>query len=393
MQTSIKQKTVDATRLSLAEFLDAKPLYYSEIDYNRMPRAYESIKEHLVIPKIIHIMGTNAKGSTGRFLAQALLAAKKSVGHYSSPHILRFNERMWLNGSDVSDALLESAHLKLQQLLAKEFLETLSYFEYTTFLAMILFEKCEFVVLEAGLGGEHDATSVFCATVSLYTPIGLDHEAFLGSSVKEVATTKLNAMSNVAIVAKQKELEVYDIAHSIAHKKGSTIYTVESLLQSRDYAIVDKLNIAEYLKQNALSAMAILKHLGIGYDIEPFKRLTLFGRLMPLAPNIILDVGHNVLAAEAIKEAIYPHKVVLIYNSFEDKDYEGVLKALKQVILHVELLHVEDSRIVSPQRLKNSLKKLAITCSDFVEIDEEKKYLVFGSFSVAETFIKWYHAR
>jgi dihydrofolate synthase / folylpolyglutamate synthase len=84
--------------MSLNDFLEKKPLYYSEIDYTRMPRAYASIQEKLSIPKIIHIVGTNGKGTTGRFIANALFALGKSTGHYTSPHIQDFNERIWLNG-------------------------------------------------------------------------------------------------------------------------------------------------------------------------------------------------------------------------------------------------------------------------------------------------------
>ena len=114
--------------MKLHDFLERKPLYYSEIDYTRMPRAYDSVREHLVIPRIIHIVGTNGKGTTGRFLANALHAMGKSTGHYTSPHIDDFNERIWLNGRHADNELLESAHIRLQALLSEAFKNTLSYF-------------------------------------------------------------------------------------------------------------------------------------------------------------------------------------------------------------------------------------------------------------------------
>ena len=99
---------MDATELSrqnnlLSTFLHAKPLYYDTIDYERMPRIYAGIKSQLPYAKIIHIIGTNGKGTTGRFLATALHKKGFNVGHYTSPHIVKFNERIWKNGSDVSD--------------------------------------------------------------------------------------------------------------------------------------------------------------------------------------------------------------------------------------------------------------------------------------------------
>ncbi len=97
----------------LQKFLDNKPLYYETIDYSRMPRVHEKIKSQFNTPKIIHLIGTNGKGTTGRFLATALYSLGFSTGHYTSPHILNFNERIWLNGEEVSDETLNSAHIKL----------------------------------------------------------------------------------------------------------------------------------------------------------------------------------------------------------------------------------------------------------------------------------------
>jgi len=81
--------------ISLKEFLRVKPLYYNEIDLSRMPKAYEYIKPHIKLGKVIHLVGTNGKGSTGRILSNLLLSKGVSVGHYTSPHILKFNERIW----------------------------------------------------------------------------------------------------------------------------------------------------------------------------------------------------------------------------------------------------------------------------------------------------------
>ncbi|MDQ1337701.1 MAG: dihydrofolate synthase / folylpolyglutamate synthase, partial [Campylobacterota bacterium] len=134
----------------LKDYLNSKPLYYNEIDYTRMPRAYEKIKSSLPLNNVIHIIGTNGKGTTGRFLANALYAMGHSVGHYTSPHILEFNERVWLNGANATDAELEDAHVELQKLLSNSDSDSLSYFEYTTLLAMIIFKKCDYVVMEAG---------------------------------------------------------------------------------------------------------------------------------------------------------------------------------------------------------------------------------------------------
>ena len=193
---------------SLQDFLDNKPLYYDKIDLERMPRIYRAIKAHLPRPKIIHIVGTNGKGTTGRFLANGLLQNGFSVGHYTSPHILTFNERIWLNGENVNDGVLEAAHQKLYALLTQEQSDALSYFEYTTLLAMVVYEACDYAVLEAGLGGEFDATNVFDKELSLFTAIGQDHQAFLGDDIGSIAGTKFRSMQKSAILGRQTNPEV-----------------------------------------------------------------------------------------------------------------------------------------------------------------------------------------
>jgi dihydrofolate synthase/folylpolyglutamate synthase len=196
----------------LEDFLSAKPLYYDKIDYTRMPSIYKRIKSYLPKPKIIHIIGTNGKGTTGRFLASALHSLGFTTGHYTSPHIFEFNERIWKNGKNVDNNILQIAHEELQNILTKDDSDALSYFEYTTLLSMLVYKECEYIVMEAGLGGEHDATAVFDKILTLVTPIAYDHEAFLGSSLKEIASTKLKAIQNSAILATQRYDEVYVLA-------------------------------------------------------------------------------------------------------------------------------------------------------------------------------------
>ncbi len=376
----------------LKEFLQAKPLFYNEIDYTRMPRVYAMIQSHLNIPKIIHIIGTNGKGTTGRFLASALVCLGWSVGHYTSPHILEFNERIWLNGANVSDVTLDETHQKLQKLLPSKESDALSYFEYTTLLAMMLYENCDFVVLEAGLGGEYDATAVFPNILTLVTPIDYDHEAFLGKDIKSIATTKLNAIQKSAILAKQKYNEVEDIAQEIAHSKALKVYKKDDFLTQEDIQnrvkISKNLALASYLSENLSLSIAALKFLELKYEVKDFDNAQLFGRLTKLRENVIIDVGHNPLAASAIVNSLAGKKYVLVYNSYKDKNYREILTILKPIIWHVEIIEVEESRIEERAILEQTMQELDIEYSSFKKIEEAKQYLVFGSFSVVEKFLK-----
>jgi len=379
--------------VQLKTFLDKKPLFYSEIDYTRMPRIYKSIKHKLASPKIIHIIGTNAKGTTGRFLASALNKRGFSVGHYTSPHILKFNERVWLDGNDASDEVLQEAHTKLQTILKKEDSDALSYFEYTTLLSLFVFSGCEFVVMEAGLGGEHDATAVFDKVLTLVTPIAYDHQAFLGETIEEIAATKLRAIQNNAIMAKQSD-KVYSVAQNLAIKNSLCIKKYQDYIDCEDeqkiQKIAQELKLASYLVDNLSLSISALKFLGISYATDDLKDARLFGRLSNLSENIIVDVGHNPLAAQAIKEALSPKKYVLVYNSYKDKDHAQILRILKPILQSVELIGINDKRAQTFEVLKRTLNELEIKYTRFKRVNEDTSYLVFGSFSVVEAFMKSY---
>ena len=379
--------------MNLDKFLDNKPLYYDEIDYERFPRIFHGIKHHFKIPKIIHIIGTNGKGTTGRFLATALFNLGYKVGHYTSPHIMKFNERVWLNGDDVSDEILQNEHIELSSILDKDDLEALSYFEYTTLLGMRVYADCDYVVLEAGLGGEFDATAVFDKILTLVTPIDIDHQAFLGDTIQEISTTKLNAIQNNAILATQKHPEVYVIAEKMS--KNYNIQKIEDTLDENNLKniknISKKLNLVKYLENNLSLAVSALNFLNIEYKESDFKNSRLFGRLSKIGKNILIDVGHNPLAATSILNQLKPNKYILVYNCFKDKDYRQILSILKPIIDSVEIININEQRVESIDELKKVLNDLNIKYTKFKEVESNKKYLVFGSFSVVEQFLKEYN--
>ncbi len=378
--------------MNLETFLAQKPLFYDAIDYERFPKAYKSLRNLLVLPKIIHVVGTNGKGSTGRFLATALHRAGKKTGHYTSPHIRAFHERIWIDGRDIGNAELERTHEKLSALLAHDTAESLSYFEYTTLLAMVAYEGCEYVVLEAGLGGEHDATNVFEKVLSVFTPIDSDHSAFLGNTIESIASTKLRSMEDKALLADQKHAEVEAIAKEIAKEKGSALYGVRELctpeIAKSALHLAIKNNLSDYLRDNLTLAMAAYTLLGYEVEEALFDQEALFGRLSRIAPNVTLDVGHNALAAQAIAQSYAGKKVTLIYNTYGDKDYREILTLLSPIIEKVEIINVDENRIVQRALLEAVLDDLEILYDAFEGVREDKEYLVFGSFSVAEAFLK-----
>ena len=378
--------------MGLQEFLKSKPLYYDKIDLSRMPRAYEEVKDRLKLGRVIHLVGTNGKGSTGRMLAKMLMKRGR-VGHYTSPHILRFNERIWIDGSEASDELLEEAHTKLQTWLRPETSQSLSYFEYTTLLALVAFEGLEYVVLEAGLGGEFDATAVVPEALSIATPIGFDHQAFLGDRIEAIAATKLRSVTKGLILAPQPYEESVRVAETLAADRGWPLYRVPNALRERTRREAKKVakeaRWPRFLLQNLWTAATAYEVLcDETAPVQKAAPLDLPGRFQKIAPNVILDVGHNPLGAQAVADALADQKRVLVYNALADKDVESVLKILKPVVKRVEIIEIEGARAMEPGRLEAVLTKLGMAFQPFEAVKEGEEYLVFGSFWVAEAFLR-----
>jgi len=315
---------------------------------------------------------------------------KVSVGHYSSPHILKFNERIWIDGHDASDEVLEKAHQRLFTILGQEISAALSYFEYTTLLAFVVFENCDLMVLEAGLGGEFDATNVCDKELSVITPVGIDHQAFLGESIEAIAATKIRSIQKKVLLARQVYSEAVAVAEKIAAEKGAVLFLSEQLAERSKQlsAMARQKAWPNYLLENAMVAMRALDILEIPYDINDLASLELFGRFYPLRENIRIDVGHNPLAALAIVKAMEA-ETVLIYNSLDDKDYEEVLRILKPKVKRVEIIHIESQRATVTEKIEKALETVGLPHSDFQNmIDRNEKYLVFGSFYVVEAFLR-----
>lgn len=379
--------------IMLDELLKAKPLYYKNIDKRRFFKIFEEIKDKYKFKKIIHIVGTNGKGSTGRFLAQILLLNGYSVGHYTSPHIFDYKERFWINGEHPSEEAMQSAFQELEKIIHPEIQEKLSYFELLTLLSFFLFTDLDYLILEAGVGGEFDATNAFDKILTLFTKFGLDHQDILGKTLKEISKSKLNAMQDFAILNHRNSYSIYNLACDLAKLKGSQIFlsqellSKKELLEVKDY--IKKFSYPKYQEENLLLAYAGAKFLLKELSLEELPQLSLQGRFQKIRENIIIDVGHNELGAYEIKKALKDKKINLIFNTYKDKNFKKILKILKPNINEVELYSYKSPhRPLANNEIKEACKALDITCKKFTQLKDDKAYLVFGSFVLVENFLR-----
>lgn len=381
----------------LKAFLETKPKEYHQFDPSRFIQIYKDFKNAFfeVQAKVIHVVGTNGKGSTGRFLTLLLADQNFKVLHFTSPHVFEFRERFFLNGSVVGESVLENAH---QQLQSHAFSNACSYFEYATLLAVMLAKDCDYLVLEAGLGGEFDSTNALEKTLSVFTPIDYDHKEFLGDSLESIAQTKLKAMGSLSIIAPQQEL-VLNVAQKIAKEKHAKLIVVQNEISKgvRDY--IERHHLARFLAMNlevALKAFETLLPCNKQEVLKNLKPLNLIGRCELLSPNILIDVGHNPHSAKALKEEIkrvFNTPIILIYNCYQDKDACGVLEILKPVVKKVLILELHNERIIQLEKLKGILETLGLEHALFEELKENENYLVYGSFLVANAFYERYQKK
>lgn len=374
--------------MNLVSFLDAKGVEYAPFDPNRFKNFIASNPDFLsAAPRIVQIVGTNGKGTTGRFLAEILKNGGLKVGHFTSPHILSFTERFWFDGQDANEDELETA-FEAMHARFKDELEPLSYFEILTLLACFYFKnRAEIVVMEAGVGGEYDSTSALSKELLLVTPISMDHLDMLGTSIEEITRTKLRASNCKTIVGFQPHRSVKEVIK--AEFLSSDISFLEDLLSAEEMLFIEDYianSYASYLSQNLALAYAASKSLGINPALENIKPLK--GRFERIEPNVILDVGHNVDAARRVAEELGGKKVVLVFNCYADKDPENSLLALKNNIEIVEIIDVENERLIKKDKLIKVLDKIKVPYRNFDKIDKNSDYLVFGSFSVAAEFLR-----
>ena len=400
-----------------------KGIEYRTIDKTRAGRIYERLKAYIAPPKhTIQVLGTNGKGSTGRFLALMLMQNGVSVVHFTSPHIFSFSERFYKNGAIVGDDELKNAHRFLQKF---DFMAECSYFEYATFLAAVLAQGVDYLILEAGVGGELDSTSVIAREMCIFSVIDYDHTEILGESIEAIATTKLNAVwypnrVSKMVVGAQKYEIVEKIAKEIAKTHSVEIFMLDSAesqnlqsglprrfcesarnddsfldsAKSTDFA--DKSQNLHFLSQNLALALRALEVLGLKCDLKTLPKLDLRGRFEAIAPNIIIDVGHNQNAAFAIKQNLGQKKVILVYNSYFQKNIRQILETLQGNIKSVQILRICDNpRIIRQEVLEQILRSLNISYKNFdgaKSIRKDENYLVFGSFTVVEAFLRDYEA-
>ncbi|QUH24471.1 bifunctional folylpolyglutamate synthase/dihydrofolate synthase [Serpentinicella alkaliphila] len=357
---------------------------------------------------IIHVAGTNGKGSTCAFIQSILKESGFRVGLYTSPSIDGFTGRIKINDSNIRGDRFADVANKVKdkiKIMLSEGMDHPTEFEIITAMALLYYyeENVDFVVLEVGLGGRLDATNIVKnPLLSVITPIGYDHMDYLGDTLGKIAFEKAGIVKeNNFVVTANQENEALEVINEVAKEKDSKVYTVD--LSSLDIHISElndqlfsiKIFDQKYCNMNiklngvhqienaclALTAIEVLKdQRNIRIDKESIYKGLLNtkwpGRFEVISENpyTIIDGAHNVHAAIRLKETIekvIPGKsIILVIGMLGDKDVDGVLDLLIPLSKEIVIAEPSNSRALSIIELESKIKRISLNTHTSSNVEE-----------------------
>lgn len=340
--------------------------------------------------KFVHIAGTNGKGSVAAMVAEMLRAKGLNVGLYTSPYVLRFNERIAVNGKPIEDDEL-AALVGYVKNIADGLADQITEFEFITAAAFLHFFQsgCDIVVLEVGLGGRFDATNVIkTPLLSVITGISLDHTAILGDTVEKIAFEKAGIIKEgVPVLYGEVDDGAAAVIEQIARERNAPIHRTDfdrlsevrmspdgTEFSVRGYFFRMKTHlVGEYQPRNAMTAITAAELLGLG-DGEiraGLDRVKWMARFETLSrdPIVIYDGAHNPQGAEAaaktVRAVFGDLKPVLLTGMMGDKDCARVAKTFAQFADCAVCVRPDNPRSISPQALADIYRNAGVEACAF----------------------------
>lgn len=375
----------------------------------------------------IVVGGTNGKGSTVAFIESIARAAGWKVGAYTSPHLLRYNERVRIDGQDVDDAALVAAFEAVE---AARGDTALTYFEYGTLAALHLFQHAslDLAVLEVGLGGRLDAVNLVDADVAVITTVDIDHRDWLGDDRESIGAEKagiIRAWKPVVLGETDPPSSVLARAYALGANaiRGGSDFFHEAIDDQRwrwrDVSFrleLPQLALwAPIQRANAATAIAALRALDRSVPRAAWAQgvaaAQISARLQSFERDgvqVLVDVGHNPQAARELATALAARPVAgkthAVFAALADKDVQGVVEALQGQVDHWQLAGLEGARGQTAAQLRQRLgaSEAASTAesgsvSDALETTlaqagEGDRVLVFGSFHTAAEALRFFRS-
>jgi dihydrofolate synthase / folylpolyglutamate synthase len=351
--------------------------------------------------KYVHIAGTNGKGSTAAFISSILIESGYRVGIYTSPFLIRFNERIKVNNIDIDDddlvMVISTVKEKVDYMISRNESHPTE-FEIVTAAAFLYYyqKSCDVVILEVGLGGRYDSTNVIKESLlSIITPISLDHMSILGDNISKITFEKagiIKEKSNILIY--QKFEESVNVIKNTAIKKNANVYILDEknisissynigsqVFHYKQYNNLEITLLGDYQIYNAslsLEACLLLKRFGMYKICERSIRAGLTkalwqGRfeIIKKDPLFIIDGAHNVDGAKVLKSSLQRYfkenRIYFILGILEDKAYEDIISILAPIASGVFIVSGFSERALNIDKLSSVVKKY---CTQVTKCDK-----------------------
>ena len=345
---------------------------------------------HSQLPPCIHIAGTNGKGSTLSLIKHIMIESGYIVHTYTSPHLEKINERFFVSNKYISDKLLFRTLEYIKKINNKA---PITFYEITTAAAFYLFNKfyADFLLLETGLGGRLDATNVINnSLLSIITPISLDHQEYLGNSIKKITTEKLGIIKNSStiITSKQSSIVEKEMKKFFLNKKNKLIKYKKDwnikILTNNYFFYTTKKNSTKYNKPSligkhqlynagtALTSINYLKKIGYKFNNKKInlglKKSYWPGRLEKIKfkkQDLYFEGAHNVEGAIALRDFIIESnkKTFLILGMLSSKNIDSFLQIFKDKIMGIIAVNIPNQKnSYSNQKIYKYCKKIKIYC-------------------------------
>jgi len=358
--------------------------------------------------KTVHIAGTNGKGSTAATIASIMKEAGYKVGLYTSPHLIDFTERIKISGKEIEEGevvrLTEYIRSKVQDSEFKDELERITFFEFTTAMALIYFKEKEvdMAVMETGMGGRLDATNVIGPLVSVITNISVEHKEYLGDTIEAVASEKAGIIKDgvpiltgvdqpaafqvIERICNEKRAPLYRLGRDFSfHRKGFNNFSYNGINESFDLLTLNLRGGHQFQNASlAVAAVEMLKNKGFLIPpealIDGLGKVSWPGRLETISqsPMIILDGAHNPAGAEmlsrAIKEELEFNRLYLVLGIMADKEVEGIISPLAPLAHEIILSRPKYERASNPSDLLPLTRRYNVNCTAFNDLREAIDY-------------------
>ncbi len=326
--------------------------------------------------KIIQIAGTNGKGTVGTFLSYLIEGGNKTVGHFSSPHLVDYRERFKVNNKIVDDDLFVEIVERIKNIIPLKIKKGLTYFEMSLLVSLLIFKEknIEYIIVETGIGGRYDITNIFNENeLSIITTIGFDHESILGNTLEEIAFHKAGIIkNNSSVLSFRHEKNIDDIIIEEAKNKNSKILFLDNEKIHIEKMSIDgcdfKYNNKDFHTKmigahqvfNISLSLEAIKILGIDIDYKKTSMIlsnSIFeGRMEKICsnPTIIVDGAHNqegLINLNRNIENLNIKDYILVVGSMNDKNIFNNLNSLIEKSKKVVFTKIDYERAIKPSEM------------------------------------------